>query len=69
MYLSGSVTNTLIGGLTMDSKRKEKLNKGENVDKKKEKVETEENSMVSEELIRWMTEGTNPYLSPRSDCG
>jgi len=53
----------------MDSKRKEKLNKGENVDKKKEKVETEENSMVSEELIRWMTEGTNPYLSPRSDCG
>ena len=53
----------------MDSKRKEKPNKGENVDKKKEKVETEENSMVSEELIRWMTEGTSPHSSPRSDCG
>jgi hypothetical protein len=25
--------------------------------------------ITNEELIRWMTEGTNPYLSPRSDCG
>ena len=24
---------------------------------------------VQEELIRWMTEGTAPHMSPRSDCG
>ena len=24
---------------------------------------------VNEELVRWMTEGTSPYMSPRSDCG
>ena len=53
----------------MNPKRKGESNRGENVDKKREKVETEEKSIVSEELIRWMTEGTNPYLSPRSDCG
>lgn len=22
-----------------------------------------------DEVVRWMTEGTNPYMSPRSDCG
>ena len=25
--------------------------------------------LVGEELIRWMTEGTNPNHVPRSDCG
>lgn len=24
---------------------------------------------VQEEVIRWMTEGTDPHMSPRSDCG
>ena len=27
------------------------------------------NSIMSEELVRWMTEGTSPHMSPRSDCG
>ena len=53
----------------MNPKRKDESNKGENVDKKREKVETEEYSIVSEELIRWMTESTHPYLTPRSDGG
>jgi hypothetical protein len=24
---------------------------------------------IQEEVIRWMTEGTDPHMSPRSDCG
>jgi len=40
-----------------------------NLEKNTEKLEKAEEMIISEELIRWMTEGTNPYLSPRSDCG
>ena len=29
----------------------------------------QEQVIISEELIRWMTEGTSPNLAPRSDCG
>jgi hypothetical protein len=36
-------------------------------EKKRNYVEPED--LVSDELIRWMTEGTSPNLSPRSDCG
>lgn len=25
--------------------------------------------LTQEELVRWMTEGTDPNMSPRSDCG
>ena len=25
--------------------------------------------VVSEEVVRWMTEGTSPHMAPRSDCG
>ncbi len=25
--------------------------------------------ITNEELVRWMTEGTNPHNTPRSDCG
>jgi len=28
-----------------------------------------ESGIISEELIRWMTEGTSPNSTPRSDCG
>jgi hypothetical protein len=43
-------------------------------EKKREKAESEqdkekEDPIVSEELIRWMTEGTNTNVAPRSDCG
>ena len=24
---------------------------------------------IAEEVVRWMTEGTDPHMSPRSDCG
>jgi len=27
------------------------------------------NQITQEELVRWMTEGTDPNMSPRSDCG
>jgi len=32
-------------------------------------IEGERYIVISEELVRWMTEGTSPYLAPRSDCG
>jgi hypothetical protein len=54
---------SLCKGVTMKKKVEEK--KGE---KKKEELEKEE-TVVSEELLRWMTEGTNPNHIPRSDCG
>ena len=39
----------------------------ENEKKDKKKIKPED--LVSEELIRWMTEGTPPNHVPRSDCG
>mgnify|MGYP000864753887 FL=1 len=36
-------------------------------EKKRNNVEPED--LVSDELIRWMTEGTSPNNVPRSDCG
>ena len=48
------------------SNDKEKKKKGEKITEEKEKEET---PIVSEELIRWMTEGTHPNHTPRSDCG
>lgn len=39
-------------------------------EKKRKEEETEEpQNLVSEEMLRWMTEGTNPCSPPRSDCG
>ena len=38
-----------------------------NEEKKRKEFEPED--LVSAELIRWMTEGTNPNNVPRSDCG
>ena len=35
---------------------------------KKEEKEKDD-AIVSEELVRWMTEGSNPNSIPRSDCG
>lgn len=43
--------------------------KVEKPEKKEEKKKSEENPVISEELVRWMTEGTSPHSSPRSDCG
>ena len=53
----------------MTTKRKEELHKGEKVEQKPEKLETGENSVISDELIRWMTEPTNPNMIPRADNG
>ena len=39
--------------------------KGEKIREEREKEET----VVNEEIVRWMTEGTNPNHIPRSDCG
>ena len=53
----------------MYHKRKE--HKGEKPEEKNKNDEKnyEPSDLVSEELIRWMTEGTNPNHIPRSDCG
>jgi len=40
------------------------------MEKDTKKEEKENNDVVvSEELVRWMTEGSNPNNIPRSDCG
>ena len=46
-------------------KEKNKLKREEKTEADREKEET----VVSEELIRWMTEGTDANHTPRSDCG
>ena len=33
------------------------------------KIESNRFMITSEDMVKWMTEGTNPHLSPRSDCG
>ena len=33
------------------------------------KIESNKFMMPNEDMVKWMTEGTNPHLSPRSDCG
>ena len=33
------------------------------------KIESNKFVVTNEDTVRWMTEGTNPNLSPRSDCG
>jgi len=46
----------------------EKDNPIEKKERKEEETEEPQN-LVSEEMLRWMTEGTNPCSPPRSDCG
>ena len=46
-------------------KDKNEKKKGEKIREEREKEET----VVNEEIVRWMTEGTNPNHIPRSDCG
>ena len=41
--------------------------KMENERKEIKKIEPED--VIGEELVRWMTEGTDPNHVPRSDCG
>ena len=48
---------------------KEKDATGKNAKEKTEKNEEKETTIISEELVRWMTEGTSPNSTPRSDCG
>ena len=40
-----------------------------NLEKNKEKLEKAEDIVISDELVRWMTESTHPHLTPRSDGG
>ena len=46
----------------------EKDKSNEEKKRKEEKAEEPQN-LINEEMLRWMTEGTSPHLSPRSDCG
>ena len=39
------------------------------LEERKEKKEIAPEELLSEEMIRWMTEGTNPNMIPRSDNG
>lgn len=43
--------------------------KTEGENKRKEEKEIAPEELLNEELIRWMTEGTNPNMIPRSDNG
>ncbi len=45
--------------------------KGEKLEEKNKNDEKnyEPDNIVCEEMVRWMTEGTNPNHIPRSDCG
>lgn len=54
--------------LTMNEKeeREKQTIEGENKEKTEKKTDA---PVVSEELVRWMTEGTSPHHIPRSDCG
>lgn len=53
-------------GATMSN---EKDVTGKKSEEKAEKKEKKEITVVSEEMIRWMTEGTSKHMAPRSDCG
>ena len=51
-------------------KEKNRSKKGEKAGVDQEKTDNDEvEPVINEELIRWMTEGTNPNVAPRSDCG
>ena len=56
-------------GVIMNDKEKQDNPPLTNLEKNKEKLEEVEDMIISDELIRWMTEGTSPNLSARSDCG
>ena len=56
-------------GVIMNDKEKKDNPPLTNLEKNREKLEEVEDMIISDELIRWMTEGTSPNLSPRSDCG
>ena len=43
--------------------------KPEGENKRKEEKEIAPEELLNEEMIRWMTEGTNPNMVPRSDNG
>ena len=53
-------------GFTMTE---QKGNTGEKREQKTEKKEKKDAIVLSEEMIRWMTEGTSRNMVPRSDCG
>jgi len=55
-----------VKGFTMTE---QKGNTGEKREQKTEKKEKKDTIVLSEEMIRWMTEGTNANMVPRSDCG
>ncbi len=53
----------------MDDKQNKRNTPLTNLEKNTEKLEKAEEVIISDELVRWMTEGTNPNLIPRSDGG
>lgn len=56
-------------GVIMNDKEKKDNPPMTNLEKNKEKLEKAEDMVISDELVRWMTESTHPYLTPRSDGG
>ena len=53
----------------MKEQDKPNTKKVEKPEEKEEKKKSEENPVISDELVRWMTEGTSPNNTPHSDCG
>ena len=65
---------SLYEGVTMKEKDTEKKGEKTKGDKKKITTTKEEEVLkwlydMDNEMIRWMTEGTNPNNIPHSDCG
>jgi len=56
-------------GVIMNDKEKKDNPPMTNLEKNKEKLEKAEQIVISDELVRWMTEGTSPHMVPRSDNG
>lgn len=53
----------------MDDKQNKRNTPLTNLEKNTEKLEKVEDIIISDELVRWMTESTHPHLTPRSDGG
>lgn len=59
----------ILYGVIMNDKEKKDNVPMTNLEKNTEKLEKVEDMVISDELVRWMTESTHPHLTPRSDGG
>ena len=68
IHLKDALRRSLILDKEKERNRKTTIKKAKRT-AAEEKLEKAEEIVISDELVRWMTEGTNPNLIPRSDGG